>query len=185
MSLRNDRQTASGGISGRLWPAGRELGFTLIELLVVLVIIGLLAGVAVLTRAGRSHAELMNSATQVAGLLREIRARAGNANRPQRMIADVELNRLWAAADTAETVGRVVAVPRGFRMSIITTSAEVLSSARGAIVFFPDGSSTGGGVRLQPARSQAETIDVAVDWLTGRVAIEEKGTRRSSTGKLR
>jgi general secretion pathway protein H len=159
-------------------------GFSLIEMLVVLVIMGLLAGIATLTGAGRPHAELMSSAREAAGLLREVRARAGNANRPQRMVADVELNRLWAA-DTAERPGRVVAVPRALRISLITVGAEALSSARGAILFFPDGSSTGGGVRLEPAGRQGEAIIVSVDWLTGRVAIEDGETRRSGTGKAR
>jgi general secretion pathway protein H len=158
-------------------------GFSLLEMLVVLVIMGLLAGIATLTGAGRSHAELMSAAREVAGLLREVRARAGNANRPQRVVADVELNRLWA--DTPETSGRVVVVPRALRMSLSTTGAEALSAARGAILFFPDGSSTGGGVRLEPARLQGETIVVSVDWLTGRVALEEGGTRRSNMGKAR
>jgi general secretion pathway protein H len=168
-----------------LW-RGRFLaaGFSLIEMLVVLVIMGLLAGVAVLTGAGRSHAELVSSAREVAGLLREVRARAGNANRPQRVVADVELNRLWAA-DRAETSARVVAVPRALRISLITIGAEALSSARGAILFFPDGSSTGGGVRLERAGRQGEAIIVSVDWLTGRVAIEDGETRRSGTGKAR
>ena len=69
---------------------------------------------------------------EVAGLLRESRARAGNANRPQRVVADVELNRLWV--DTGETSGRVVVVPRALRMSLFTTGAEALSPARGAIL---------------------------------------------------
>jgi general secretion pathway protein H len=158
-------------------------GFSLIEMLVVRVIMGVLAGIAMLTGAGRSHAELMSSAREVAGLLREVRARAGNANRPQRVIADVGLNRLWV--DTADTSGRVVDVPRAFRMSLITTGTEALSAARGAILFFPDGSSTGGGVRLEPARLRGEKIVVSVDWLTGRVALEEGGTRRSDMGKAR
>jgi general secretion pathway protein H len=125
----------------------------------------------------------MSSAREVAGLLREVRARAGNANRPQRVVADVGLNRLWV--DTAGTSERVVVVPRALRMSLITTGAEALSSVRGAILFFPDGSSTGGGVRLEPARLQGETIVVSVDWLTGRVAIEDGGTRHSGMGKAR
>jgi general secretion pathway protein H len=158
-------------------------GFSLIEMLVVLVIMGLLAGVAGLTGAGRPHAELMSSAREVAGLLREIRARAGNANRPQRVVADVELNRLWAGS--AEPSGRVVVVPRTFRMTLVTTGAEAASAARGAILFFPDGGSTGGGVRLEPARRQGEAIVVSVDWLTGRVAIEDGGMHRSGTGKAR
>jgi general secretion pathway protein H len=158
-------------------------GFSLIEMLVVLFIMGLLAGVATLTGAGRSHAELMTSAREVAGLLRETRARAGNANRPQRVVADVELNRLWAG--TAEPYSRVVVVSRALRMSLITIGAEALSSTRGAILFFPDGSSTGGGVRLEPARLQGETIVVSVDWLTGHVAIDDGGTRHSGMGKAR
>lgn len=158
-------------------------GFSLIEMLVVLLIMSFLAGVAALTGAGRSHAELMNSASEVAGLLREIRARAGNANRPQRVVADVELNRLWA--ETAEPSGRVVAVPRALRISLITIGAEALSAARGAILFFPDGSSTGGGVRLELAHRQGETIVVSVDWLTGRVAIEDARMGRSGMGKAR
>jgi general secretion pathway protein H len=158
-------------------------GFSLIEMLVVLLIMGLLAGVATLTGAGRSHAELISSAREVAGLLRETRARAGNANRPQRVVADVGLNRLWA--DTTETSSHIVALPRAVRLSLITIDAEALSSARGAILFFPDGSSTGGGVRLAPARRQGEMIVVSVDWLTGHVAIEDGRTRRPGMGNVR
>jgi general secretion pathway protein H len=46
-----------------------------------------------------------------------------------------------------------------------------LGPSVGSIRFFPDGSSTGGGVLLE---SDQAGYDVLVDWLTGGISIHER-----------
>ena len=61
-------------------------------------------------------------------------------------------------------------LPRGLELKLFTAQAEVSSESRGAIRFYPDGSSTGG--RITVASGERKLL-VDIDWLTGRVSIAD------------
>lgn len=134
-------------------PASGAAGFTLIEILVVLAILGLsLAIVAGFLPRGNTGLTLATSADQIANMLRLARANAIATQEPvvfavgrdgQSFVLDRSVHRL----------------PEPVRMALADTTA---------IRFAPDGSSSGGTIRLQ-AGSSARTL--RVDWLTGRVVV--------------
>ena len=64
-------------------------------------------------------------------------------------------------------------MPTGSHITLYTAQEEQLSGTIGAIRFFPDGSSTGGGVALSLG---AERYDILVDWLTGGVSVHAGAT---------
>jgi general secretion pathway protein H len=123
-------------------PAGSaERGFTLLELLVVLAIISLLLWVAAPRFEGATQPSLATRAGLLASELRMARQRAISTARPERVS-------LAGPAGAGAQVGAT------------TGPKEVL--------FFPDGSSTGGRILLQDQRRQAL---VTVDFLTGAVHV--------------
>ncbi|NCF80888.1 MAG: hypothetical protein GWP74_04680, partial [Proteobacteria bacterium] len=65
---------------------------------------------------------------------------------------------------------RVRKLPERVDIVLFSARSERLSAERGAIRFFPDGSSTGGRITLS-----TDTLRylVNVDWLTGRVKVME------------
>ena len=63
-----------------------------------------------------------------------------------------------------------VQLPKGYRLSLVTAAMEQTGETAGAIRFFPDGSSTGGRVRLM---TEAREWNVEVAWLTGEVRLRE------------
>jgi general secretion pathway protein H len=144
-----------------------ENGFSLLELIVALAIAALLFAVVVPTNSRRpGHIELASSAREVAAALRLTRSQAIAANRPMAVIVDVR-------NDVYRPPGALAPrpFPRGTRVALYTTEDEELSEAVGTIRFYPDGSSTGGGVGLSLGNDQ---YDVLVDWLTGGVSIHER-----------
>jgi general secretion pathway protein H len=145
----------------------RAQGFTLIELLVVIAIAALLlALVAPTGRHRRDHEALTTGAHEIASALRLTRSRAILANQPTSFIVDVGAGFYRPAGATA-----AVAMPRGSHVTLYTAQEEALSDGVGAIRFYPDGSSTGGGIALSLGR---ERVQVLVDWLTGGVSIHEQ-----------
>jgi len=142
----------------------RARGVSLLEMLLV---IALIAAISVLALAamsgGREGMQLRSSAKQVATALRFTRTHAIATGRPQRFTLD-PARHAWTAP-----MGRNGAVPPN--LSITFTGAREVQPRRGegAIVFFPDGASTGGRVQLG-ARKAAWNIDVA--WLTGEVKLK-------------
>lgn len=139
-------------------------GFTLIELLVVLGILGLLFSVVLpMLDGARGRAELRATARDIAAGLRETRSHAIAAGQSDAFIVDTANNTFRTGAD-----GHLQPLPPGIRPRLFTPADEALGDKIADIRFFPDGSSTGGGIRL--AR-QGSVYDVAVDWLTGRVSV--------------
>ncbi|QGW64098.1 prepilin-type N-terminal cleavage/methylation domain-containing protein [Lysobacter soli] len=142
----------------------RARGVSLLEMLLV---IALIAAISVLALAamsgGREGMQLRSSTKQVASALRFTRTHAIATGQPQRFTLD-PVKRTWTAP-----VGRNGDIPPN--LSITFTGAREVQPSRGegAIVFFPDGASTGGRVQLG-ARKAAWNIDVA--WLTGEVKMK-------------
>jgi general secretion pathway protein H len=142
-------------------------GFTLVEVLIVLAII--VAIIAILVPIGarqRQHAQLAAGAREVAEGLRLTRSRAILDSSPAAFLIDVRQNlfRVAGAATPEE-------LPPGVNAVLLTTRDATNGTSVGAIRFYPDGSSTGGGVTLSAA---GEAYLVSVDWLTGGISIHER-----------
>jgi len=146
----------------------RARGFTLLEVLLVLVIAASAYALVVrFTGAGVSGAELKSAARAVAAGLRDARGTAIASQASAAMLVDLDKR-------TLEVTG--AAKPRQLserlELKLYTAQSEVIDERRGAIRFYPDGSSTGG--RVTVAAGERKLL-VDVDWLTGRVSIKEGG----------
>jgi general secretion pathway protein H len=145
-----------------------QRGFTLLELLMVLVIAA--AGYALVVRftaGGVSGAELKGAARAVAAGLRDARGTAIARQESAALVLDLE-HRSFEVSGR----GRARSLPERLELKLYTAQSEIVDEKRGAIRFYPDGSSTGGRVTVA---SGERRFLVDVDWLTGRVSIKEGG----------
>lgn len=155
--------------SSRRSPAapGASAGFTLLE---VLLVMGLVAGAMVMLAGAISRAgdgpRLRAETAQMANGLREARNRALLSQRPQSFVLEPGARR-WQAGD-----GPMRQVPAGIELRMVTAEA-LRTDHGGAIMFFPDGASTGGRVELSRA-GQVWRLDV--NWLTGEVRSQRLGS---------
>jgi general secretion pathway protein H len=156
------------------WPVSRQpcrggfraAGYTLIELLVVLVIASLLlAVVPPMLSAAMPGAKVRSAARQLAASLRYARHEAITQRREVALTLDLE-GRRYSVQDKA----RVSRLPDGLVLALTTGRAEVIGEQQGMIRFFPDGSSSGGRIEVASGEHRS-TVDV--NWLTGRVTVDE------------
>ena len=144
-------------------------GFTLLELMVVLVILTLIAALAPPLLSGLGiTTELRGSARQLAAGLRAARSAAITQQRAATVTVDLENRTFKLSSDP-----RIIGLPSQDKIEIklYTAQSELLSDKTGNIRFFPDGSSTGGHITLADDKIEYR---VNVDWLTGRVNIEDR-----------
>jgi general secretion pathway protein H len=105
-------------------------------------------------------------------MLREARSNAVVHNRIELFSAD-------AAEGSFALAHRAVHhLPRGVEMTLTTTAEQARSATAGTIRFYPDGTSTGGGLEL---RQNGHDTQVLVDWLTGRTRIVDEQRARDKT----
>jgi general secretion pathway protein H len=142
----------------------RPLGFTLIELVVVLAILGLAyALVPPLFSGARATAELKGATRQLAAGLRQARNYAVARRTEGVLTLDVEKRDFSVSGDT-----RTYRLPRQLQLKLVTAQREVVNDKQASIRFYADGSSNGGRISLG---SGEHSLEVDVNWLTGRVAI--------------
>ncbi len=139
---------------------------TLLELLIVLSIMAIIAGLVIpMFGTGVSSTELKSAARQVAAGLRLARSEAVATRHDTRLVLDLEQRTFQVEPDP-----RIHALPRELEMKLYTAQSDLVSDRIGAIRFFPDGGSNGGRITLA---SGERKYDVDIDWLTGRVAIND------------
>jgi general secretion pathway protein H len=142
-------------------------GFTLLELLIVFVVLALVGAVVTPGLAGRlGPVEAETTAREIAARLRQTRSEAIGSNLDLAFAVDVEQRSYSVAGRPPRPL------PANLDVSLVTAEIERLGRNAGAIRFFPDGSSTGGEIRLTGGNS---SFRIEVDWLTGRVRIEKGG----------
>ena len=142
----------------------QQRGFTLIEIIVVMVIgVMLIALVPPLFSSGVSGAEFKSAARRLAAGLRQARSEAIAYQRPTALTLDLEQRQFGITGGKG-----VQHLPEQLGIELFTSRTELTDGKRGAIRFYPDGSSSGGRITLTRGKS---TYEVDVSWLTGRVTI--------------
>jgi len=143
----------------------KQKGFSLIELLVVLTIIGFmvvvipprLSGLMISTQAKASARDLVSA-------LRQTRSVAIADQKEQALVLDL------SKKSFSTNRKKIKRLPDKMQISLYTARSEQLSDQKGAIRFFPDGSSTGGRIKLSMGK---QNLYININWLTGKVALLE------------
>ena len=144
----------------------RAHAFTLIEILVVLAIGAAVYMTLLAIPWGKaSAADLKAAARSVASGLRTAQSTAMTTRRDALLTMDMESHEYISTGERD-----VHRLPVNIDLAVYTAQTEVASEHRASIRFYPDGSSTGGRVTVS---SGERKYLVDVDWLTGRVAINE------------
>ena len=144
----------------------RERGFTLLEIMIVLVIAASAYAVLLSGPLGKaSAADLKAAARTLASGLRQAQTTAMATRKDAVLTIDVESREF---VTTVEPTPRKL--PDNLELKLYAAQSEVSSERRGSIRFYPDGSSTGG--RITVASGERKYL-VDVDWLTGRVTIND------------
>ena len=141
-------------------------GFTLLEIMVVLVIAAVVyLLVANVIFRGPSAYDLKTSARTLAAALRQAQTTAMATRRDTTLTLDVDAREYAVTGEASPHK-----LPEGIDLKLYTAQSEITSDRKGAIRFYPDGSSTGGRITLSVGERK---YLVDVDWLTGRVSIED------------
>ncbi len=142
-------------------------GVTLLELLIVLSIMAIIAAMVLplFGGSGVSTAELKSAARQVAAGLRVARSEALATRQETRVMLDIEQRTFRIDRDAS-----LHTLPRMIEVKLFTAQSDLVNDRVGAIRFFADGGSNGGRVTLAAGTRK---YDIDIDWLTGRVAIQD------------
>lgn len=144
----------------------RARGFSLLEVMVVLIIIAMAYTlIPKIAFSGVTGAELRSNVRAVASGLRVARDTAINKRRESALKLDLDSREFTVGEET-----RVHKLNDKLDVKLYTSQADLVSDKVGVIRFYPDGSSNGGRVTVGAG---GRNFEVDVDWLTGRVTINE------------
>jgi general secretion pathway protein H len=140
-----------------------ESGFTLTELVVVLAIVTLAAAIAFPSlKKGQKERSVTLFSERIVGALFESRLRAMARNE----VASLEFNpetRIFGASGNTPVV-----LPPNVKVELLTARGEQFAS-NPSYRFFPDGSSTGGSIKLT---AEKISYTIKLRWLTGEIETE-------------
>lgn len=141
-------------------------GFTLIELITVL-LVAVLATTAVGSRffSGNPSQILRSTAQNMVSALRSAQTEAIARQQPVSVIFDTD-SKVYAISDS----NQVYSLNEAIAISLVVAEDEFTSGKQGKIVFFADGSSTGGRIKLELNRL-IQQIDI--NWITGHIKMRD------------
>ena len=141
-------------------------GFTLIELITVL-LVAVLATTAVGSRffSGNPSQILRSTAQNMVSALRSAQTEAIARQQPVSVIFDTD-SKVYAVSDS----NQVYSLNEAIAISLVVAEDEFTSGKQGKIVFFADGSSTGGRIKLELNRL-IQQIDI--NWITGHIKMRD------------
>ena len=137
-------------------------GFTLLELLIVITIVAFMATLVGVNLHGRERTDIESVARTLVTDLRYLRSRAMVNNIDSEMIFDMSANTYLSRQAKIDR-----ALPATMSVEL-TVDTHDIAGSRGRIVFYPDGSSSGGEVRLS---KDGRVIEVGTTWLNGYVTL--------------
>lgn len=144
-------------------PAYRMRGVSLLEMLLVVALIAIASTLAAMVlTGGLDGMRLRSEAKEIAAQLRYTRAQALATGQPQRFTIDPPARRWQAPNDHRGTI------PASLDVQFTGARQAQARAGEGGILFFHDGGSTGGRVRLSAKRA-SWVVDVG--WLTGEVRV--------------
>ncbi len=146
-----------------------DRGFTLVELLAVLAILALLIGlVAPNLSRGLERERVRASLRSFSAVLRLARSTAVTDRKRVRVLVDLDGGRWWL-----EGSGRQGGFPAGLRITQAALVWQDRTKRRGYLVFYADGSSSGGHLELLGPGPRRYFLKV--DIITSRVDVEISG----------
>jgi len=138
-------------------------GFTLLELLVVVTILALASTLVGVNLAG-DRRNLDSIARTLVTDLRYVRSRAMVGNVDTVLVVDLSRSAYYSRAAKIERE-----LPQSVALEL-TVDRRDTADRRGRIVFYPDGSSNGGKLRLT---RNGRSLDITTAWLNGYVSLRE------------
>lgn len=144
----------------------RQRGFTLLEVMLVLFLAAIIYAILLaIPMHGSSLADLKASARVLASGLRQAQTMAMVTRQDAVLTLDLDAREFVMPGEKEPRK-----LPDNIDLKLYTAQTEVTSEKKGAIRFYPDGSSTGGRITVS---SGERKFLVDVDWLTGRVSIND------------
>lgn len=136
----------------------RDKGFTLLELLIVITIVALMSTLVGVNLHGRERTDLGSVVRTLVTDLRYVRSQAMINNLDTELIFDISANTY-----TSQQAKIDRSLPETMALTLTLDHRDIVDT-RGRIVFYPDGSSSGGEVRLS---MNGRNMEVAISWLNG------------------
>ena len=142
-------------------------GFTLIEMLLVLTVVVMgFAVIGVNISSGTGATAHQSAARDLVSALRYAKGEA--------LIARQEMTVALDLKDNSYTVSRrdkVYTLPEEIELTVVTAQEELSGDGVANIRFYPDGSSTGGRIKLE---QKGTNWQIDINWLTGQIELEKK-----------
>lgn len=142
-------------------------GFTLLELLLVLFIVILGFSVIGLNiSSGNDATEHQSTARDIVSALRYAKGQALISHEETTVNLDLNENTY-----TVSGRDKVFTIPDTIALAVVTAQEELEGKGLANFRFFPDGSSSGGRIKLE---RNSVTWQIDINWLTGQVELENK-----------
>ncbi|MCU7921984.1 MAG: prepilin-type N-terminal cleavage/methylation domain-containing protein [Candidatus Thiodiazotropha sp. (ex Dulcina madagascariensis)] len=155
-------------VTAKPFRPARLRGFTLIELMLVLVVLALLVTLTPpLFEKAFPALKLKAAARDLAQEIRYVQQTAILTGRPMQVRFNLQTH---AYQSDQVNGGEVRALPEGIRFVTRDGPMPAEDRQRLILVFYPDGSSSGGLLLLD---NGGRRFAITVDWLTSRVAVNE------------